>query len=66
MDERLFNNTQIISWLQYFSSNTDIDLEHVKILDITRKNKNTIMLLVTVTVRATVILIAMFIREKKS
>ncbi|MCR5118724.1 MAG: precorrin-6B methylase [Lachnospiraceae bacterium] len=42
MDERLFNNTQIISWLQYFSSNTDIDLEHVKILDITRKNKNLI------------------------
>lgn len=42
MDERLFNNTQILSWLQYFSSNTDIDLEHVKILDITRKNKNLI------------------------
>lgn len=42
MDERLFTNTQILSWLQYFSSNTDIDLEHVKILDITRKNKNLI------------------------
>ena len=38
--EGLFNNTHIISWLQYFSDNTDIDLEHVKILDITKKNKN--------------------------
>lgn len=42
MEERLFNNGHIISWLQYFSSQTDIDLEHVKILDITRKNKNLI------------------------
>lgn len=42
MDERLFNNSNILSWLQYFSDNTDIDLEHVKILDITRKNKNLI------------------------
>ena len=40
--EGLFNNTHIISWLQYFSDNTDIDLEHVKILDITKKNKNLI------------------------
>lgn len=42
MEERLFNNGHVISWLQYFSSQTDIDLEHVKILDITRKNKNII------------------------
>lgn len=42
MEERLFNNVNIISWLQYFSSQTDVDLEHVKILDITRKNKNLI------------------------
>ena len=42
MENRLFNNTHIISWLQYFSDNTDVDLEHVKILDITRKNKNLI------------------------
>lgn len=42
MEERLFNNTNIISWLQYYSDNTDVDLEHVKILDITRKNKNLI------------------------
>ena len=42
MDQKLFTNTNILSWLQYFSANTDIDLEHVKILDITRKNKNLI------------------------
>ena len=42
MEERLFNNNNIISWLQYFSNETDVDLEHVKILDITRKNKNLI------------------------
>ena len=42
MDNALFNNKHIISWLQYFSDHTDIDLEHVKILDITRKNKNLI------------------------
>lgn len=42
MEERLFNNSSIISWLQYFSANTEVDLEHVKILDITRKNKNII------------------------
>ena len=42
MDNNLFTNSNILSWLQYFSENTDIDLEHVKILDITRKNKNLI------------------------
>ena len=42
MDNRLFNNESIISWLKYFSESTEVDLEHVKILDITRKNKNVI------------------------
>lgn len=42
MNKQLFNNSSILSWLQYFSDNSDIDLEHVKILDITRKNKNLI------------------------
>lgn len=42
MENRLFNNSSIISWLQYFSDNTELDLEHVKLLDITRKNKNII------------------------
>ncbi|MCR5790061.1 MAG: precorrin-6B methylase [Lachnospiraceae bacterium] len=42
MEHNLFTNSHILSWLQYFSDNTEIDLEHVKILDITRKNKNLI------------------------
>lgn len=42
MDEKLFTNQHILAWLAYFSENTDIDLEHVKLLDITRKNKNLI------------------------
>lgn len=42
MDNKLFSNTSIISWLQYFSTHTEVDLEHVKLLDITRKNKNII------------------------
>lgn len=40
--DKIFSNTSIISWLQYFSSHTEVDLEHVKLLDITRKNKNII------------------------
>lgn len=40
--DQMFSNSHIISWLSYFSENTDVDLEHVKLLDITRKNKNII------------------------
>ncbi len=42
MDKNLFTNSHILAWLTYFSENTEIDLERVKILDITRKNKNLI------------------------
>ncbi len=42
MAEHLFTNSHVLAWLEYFSENTDVDLEHVKILDITRKNKNLI------------------------
>ncbi len=42
MDERIFTNRHILEWLRYYSENRDIDLEKVKILDITRKNKNLI------------------------
>lgn len=42
MDKQIFTNDVILSWLQYYSQNTAIDLEHVKIIDITRKNKNII------------------------
>lgn len=40
--DNMFTNAHILSWLQYFAQNAEIDLEHVKILDITRKNKNLI------------------------
>lgn len=42
MDKQLFTNEVILSWLQYYAKNTTLDLEHVKIIDITRKNKNII------------------------
>ena len=42
MENNLFTNAHILAWLQYFSDNTEVDLERVKILDITRKNKNLI------------------------
>ncbi len=42
MGNEIFNNAQVLAWLKYFAENTDVDLKHVKILDITRKNKNII------------------------
>ena len=42
MEKQLFTNDVIISWLQYYSQNTTVDLEHVKMIDITKKNKNVI------------------------
>ncbi len=42
MDNNLFTNEIIISWLQYFTKYTPVDLERVKMIDITRKNKNVI------------------------
>lgn len=42
MEQRLFNNSHILAWLQYYADNTQVDLEKVKLLDITGKNKNLI------------------------
>lgn len=42
MEQQIFTNEVILSWLQYYAKNTALDLEHVKIIDITRKNKNII------------------------
>lgn len=42
MEQRLFTNSHILAWLQYFAAHTPVDLERVKLLDITRKNKNLI------------------------
>lgn len=52
MENQLFTNAHILAWLQYFSEHTQVDLEKVKILDITRKNKN---LIPTVESRAAVL-----------
>ena len=38
----LFTNEKILSWLQYYAKNTPVDLERVKMPDITKKNKNVI------------------------
>lgn len=42
MEKQLFTNEIILSWLQYFAENTPIDLEQIKMMDITKKNKNLI------------------------
>ena len=38
----LFNNDRILAWLQYYARFAPVDLERVKMLDITQKNKNVI------------------------
>lgn len=38
----IFTNKHMIAWLEYFSENTQLDLAHIKLLDITGKNKNLI------------------------
>lgn len=38
----LFTNEKILSWLHYYAIHTPVDLERVKMLDITQKNKNVI------------------------
>lgn len=42
MGQTIFTNEVILSWLQYFSRNVEIDLAKLKMLDITGKNKNLI------------------------
>ena len=42
MGNELFGNQIILNWLQYYMEHTQVDLEKVKILDITGKNKNLI------------------------
>lgn len=42
MEPTIFTNEIIISWLQYFSRNAEINLSKLKMLDITGKNKNLI------------------------
>lgn len=42
MEQTMFTNEIILSWLHYFTQNVDINLAKLKMLDITRKNKNLI------------------------
>ena len=42
MTNKMFNNESILSWLKYFSNNMTLDLEKVKLLDITGQNQNLI------------------------
>ena len=42
MEQQMFSNTSILAWLTYYAEHTQVDLGKVKILDITRKNKNLI------------------------
>lgn len=42
MEQTMFTNEVILSWLQYFSKNAPINLAKLKMLDITGKNKNLI------------------------
>ncbi len=45
--ESMFTNDDILSWLSYYAKNAGLDLEKVKILDITGKNKNLIPTVMT-------------------
>lgn len=40
VEQTMFTNETILSWLEYFSKNVDINLAELKMLDITAKNKN--------------------------
>ena len=42
MEQQMFNNSSILAWLTYYAEHTQVYLRKVKILDITRKNKNVI------------------------
>lgn len=42
MEQTMFTNEVILSWLQYFSKNAPINLAKLKMLDITGKNQNLI------------------------
>ncbi len=47
MEQTMFTNEVILSWLQYFSQNAPINLAKLKMLDITGENKNLIPTVMT-------------------
>ncbi|TDP51028.1 precorrin-6B methylase [Aminicella lysinilytica] len=42
MKKEQFTNEKILSWMQYYADRTPIDLEQIKMMDVTKKNKNLI------------------------
>jgi len=42
VEQKMFTNEVVLSWLRYFSLNVEINLTELKMLDITGKNKNLI------------------------
>lgn len=47
VEQTIFTNEVILSWLEYFSKNVAINLTKLKILDITGKNKNLLSTIMT-------------------
>lgn len=47
MEQTMFTNDVILSWLRYFSAHVDLNLAKVKMLDITGRNKNLIPAVMT-------------------
>ena len=47
MENTMFTNEVILSWLRYFSENVDINLAKLKMLDMTGRNKNLIPTVMT-------------------
>ena len=41
-EKQMFSNDSILAWLTYYAETTNVDLQKVELLDITRKNKNLI------------------------
>lgn len=46
-ENKMFTNRSILDWLEYYADNTDLDLERIKVLDITGKNRNLIPTVLT-------------------
>lgn len=42
MAKNLFNNEDVLKWMQYFADNTPIDLEQITMMDVTKGNANII------------------------
>ena len=42
MAKNLFNNEDVLKWMQYFAENTPIDLEQITMMDVTKGNANII------------------------